>query len=66
MLHPSEALSPEFQCLKDERVQPVRSSSVTAPIGPLALAYARTDSNTIGVLGRRCWRPRERNWALPT
>ncbi|MFJ6907725.1 hypothetical protein [Streptomyces griseoluteus] len=24
-----------------------------APIGPLALAYARTDSNTIGVLGRQ-------------
>ncbi|EGJ73765.1 hypothetical protein STTU_0976 [Streptomyces sp. Tu6071] len=26
---------------------------VPAPIGPLALAYARTDSNTIGVLGRQ-------------
>ncbi|MGW5987105.1 hypothetical protein ACWFRT_03655 [Streptomyces anulatus] len=26
---------------------------MTAPIGPLALAYARTDSNTIGVLGRQ-------------
>ncbi|QYA99535.1 hypothetical protein KZO11_34555 [Streptomyces anulatus] len=26
---------------------------IPAPIGPLALAYARTDSNTIGVLGRQ-------------